>query len=61
MSQTIQVNKHRNYESLNQNDPDIYKDKFIEEQEKAKLRKEELTKTNLYKSRIIGKISILII
>jgi hypothetical protein len=55
MSRTIQVNKNKAYQSLEQSDPEFNKDKFIIEQEIARKKKEKVSKTNIYKSRIIGK------
>jgi hypothetical protein len=46
-------NQKLKYEEISQTDPDRTRDEFLEEQEKLKDKKDELSKTNLFKSRII--------
>ena len=43
-----------NYERLNQEEMDRTRDEYLEEQEKLNQQKDQLSKTNLYRFRIIG-------
>jgi hypothetical protein len=43
-----------NYERLNREELDRTRDEYLEEQEKLNQQKDQLSKTNLYRFRIIG-------
>ncbi len=45
----------QNYERLDQSDSERTRDEFLEAMENDKKKKEEYNKSNLFKSRIIGK------
>ncbi len=55
----INISRNRsgniNYEPVNQDETERTRDEFLEEQEKLNQQKEQLSKTNLYRFRIIGK------
>lgn len=54
----ITRNRSANYNQINHEDTERTRDEYLEEQEKLNEQKDQLSKTNLYKFRMIGKISL---
>ena len=49
----------QNYEQINQDDTERTRDEYLEEQERINQQNDQLSKTNLYRFRIIGKINLI--